>query len=238
MSGSNRVANHWEKERGFEKLGSTIRSAAYNLNVGALGLDVARLLALVADLLAGTGLLGAVAGQMARDTAVVALVAIHAVTGHVANATARVAGLLAEATTATVAGVEATAVGRALGAVASNVTDLAALVALSTRLAAGLAAAGGGAVAGDVVGLAAAVAGLGILGALGAVTAHVTLATAVVALGGTLVGAVAGLMGGLAASEAGASLVSEIHVKGWLGLNCCLGEVFWWRTLSETAAEK
>lgn len=80
------------------------------------------------------------------------------------------------------------------------------LVALSTGLAAGLAAttstAAGGAVAGDVAGLAAAVAGLGVLGALGAVTAwrlmsggcrdagggcgdaertHVALATAVVA---------------------------------------------------------
>lgn len=80
------------------------------------------------------------------------------------------------------------------------------LVALSTGLAAGLAAttstAAGGAVAGDVAGLAAAVASLGVLGALGAVTAwglmlggcrdagggcgdaertHVALATAVVA---------------------------------------------------------
>jgi hypothetical protein len=70
----------WAKEQGFEKQGSTIRSAANNLDVGALGLDVAGLLALVADLLAGAGLLGAVAGQMARDTAVVALVAVDAVT--------------------------------------------------------------------------------------------------------------------------------------------------------------
>jgi len=56
-------------------------------------------------------------------------------TGHVADATARVAGLLAEAaglaTTTTVAGVEATTTatigGAALGAVAGNVADLAAL---------------------------------------------------------------------------------------------------------------
>lgn len=86
------------------------------------------------------------------------------------------------------------------------------LVALSTGLAAGLAAttstAASGAVAGDVAGLAAAVAGLGVLGALGAVTAwglmsggcrdagggcgdaertHVALATAVVAEKNTLV---------------------------------------------------
>lgn len=41
---------------------------------------MAGLLALVADLLAGARLLGAVAGQMSGDTAVVALVAVDAVT--------------------------------------------------------------------------------------------------------------------------------------------------------------
>jgi len=40
---------------------------------------VAGLLALVADLLAASRLLGAVARQVAGDTAVVALVAVHAV---------------------------------------------------------------------------------------------------------------------------------------------------------------
>lgn len=57
------------------------RSASrHNLVVGALRLNVAGLLALVADLLATGRLLGALAGQMARDAAVVALVAIDAVT--------------------------------------------------------------------------------------------------------------------------------------------------------------
>ena len=37
------------------------------------------LLALIADLLAASGLLGALAGKMARDAAVVALVAVDAV---------------------------------------------------------------------------------------------------------------------------------------------------------------
>lgn len=40
---------------------------------------MARLLALVADLLAGAGLLGAVARQMSGDAAVIALVAVHAI---------------------------------------------------------------------------------------------------------------------------------------------------------------
>lgn len=48
--------------------------------VGALGLDVARLLALVADLLATSRLLGALAGEMAGNATVIALVAVDAVT--------------------------------------------------------------------------------------------------------------------------------------------------------------
>jgi hypothetical protein len=50
------------------------------LVVGALSLDVTRLLALVADLLATSGLLGAVAGVVARLATVVALHAIDALT--------------------------------------------------------------------------------------------------------------------------------------------------------------
>lgn len=50
------------------------------LSVGALGLDVTGLLALVADLLAATGVLRAVAGEVARLAAVVALGAVDAVT--------------------------------------------------------------------------------------------------------------------------------------------------------------
>ena len=112
---------------------------------------MARLLALVADLLAAGGLLGAVARQMAGDTAVVALVAVNAVacvrlvrcccvvnkngrelTRQVADAAARVAGLLVEAT-ATVAGVVAAAIARALGAAAGNVAELTALSLLEYR---------------------------------------------------------------------------------------------------------
>ena len=116
-----------------------------------------------------------------------------------ADATARVAGLLAAeaaAATATVALVEAAAIRTTLAAVAGNVADLAALVhhiskrtfvlrttkAYLVALSAGLAAAttaaattAGGAVTGDVAGLAAAVAGLGVLGALRAVTACCTV---------------------------------------------------------------
>lgn len=107
---------------------------------------------------------------------------------------------LAAAATATVALVEAAATAAAirttLAAVAGNVADLAALVhhiskrtfvlrttkAYLVALSAGLAAAttaaataAGGAVTGDVAGLAAAVAGLGVLGALRAVTACCTV---------------------------------------------------------------
>lgn len=54
--------------------------AAAHLGGGALGLDVARLLALVADLLAGGGALGAVAREVAVLAAVVALGAVDTVT--------------------------------------------------------------------------------------------------------------------------------------------------------------
>lgn len=170
--------------------------------VGALGLDVARLLALVADLLATSRLLGALAGEMAGNATVIALVAVDAVTGQMTHAAARVAGLLVEV--ATIAGVVATTIGvAALLAVAGNMADLAALVALSraatTTTLAWTLVTTGGAVARDMAGLAAAVAGLGVLGTLGAVTAHVALNATVIALGGTLVGAVAGLMSGLPA---------------------------------------
>lgn len=104
--------------------------------------------------------------RIARTRTVVALLTLGAVTGHVAETAARVAGLGAAA----VGGVATAAVvTTTLGAVAGNVADLTALVAL-------LAAAGSttvavatlGALARQVTGLAAAVAGalLGRLGAL------------------------------------------------------------------------
>lgn len=54
--------------------------ATAQLGGGALGLDVARLLTLVADLLAGRGALGAVTREVAVLAAVVALGTVDAVT--------------------------------------------------------------------------------------------------------------------------------------------------------------
>jgi hypothetical protein len=162
---------------------------------------VAGLLALVADALA-VGLSRAVARDVAdfaayittsqciykgekkreEERTVVALLSLCAVAGHVAVSAARVAGLLATAKatlSTTAAGVAA-----ALAAVTSNVSDLAALVAFLASAAAGreaaaalVAVACGGlsAVARDVAGLTAAVAGL-FLGGLRAFTADVSLA--------------------------------------------------------------
>jgi hypothetical protein len=56
--------------------------------VRALSLNVTTLLALVADLLASSGLLRTIAGIMARLATVVALHAVDALTRHVAVATA------------------------------------------------------------------------------------------------------------------------------------------------------
>jgi len=121
-------------------------------------------------------------------------------TRQMADTAAGVAGLLVETTTVAAgvaAAVAAAAIrGTALGAVAGNVADLTALeLTVSTgrldadcectylvALSAGLAAAAAGgltargrAVAGDMAGLAAAVAGLGVLRTLGAVTAYYTV---------------------------------------------------------------
>ena len=71
-----------------------IDSAQSTRLVGARALNVAGLLAAVADTLGG-GLLGAVTGQVTNLTAVVALLTLGAVAAHVAEATARVAGGLA-----------------------------------------------------------------------------------------------------------------------------------------------
>jgi len=134
------------------------------LVVGALGLDVTGLLALVADLLARRRTLGAVAREMARLSAVVAFAAVHTVawdnllargrclvyfffssgererrrTRHVADTAARVARLVlvaeAAATAAAVRVVAGAAAVRSLGAVARNVADLAALRSVSAEV--------------------------------------------------------------------------------------------------------
>jgi hypothetical protein len=186
---------------------------------------VSGLLALVADLLTTSGLLGAVTGVVARLATVVALHAVDTLARHVAETTARVAGLagtaLLETTTVVVT------VGR-LVAVTGNVADLTTLVALG-----GLAAtAAHGAVTGDVAGLAALVAGLVVLHGLSAVTAHVALATTVVALSRTLGGAVASLVSGGTARVASTTglllllLLEGIHFER---LRCCVKEFlrFW-----------
>lgn len=204
-----------------------LRNRVTILVAGALRLDVSRLLALVADLLTTSGLLGAVTRVVARLAAVVALHAVDTLARHVAETTARVAGLagttlLLETTTVVVT------VGR-LVAVAGNVADLTTLVALG-----GLAAtAAHGAVTGDVAGLAALVAGLVVLHGLSAVTAHVALAATVVALGRTLSGAVASLVSGRTARVASATglllllLLEGIHFVVRLG--CCVKKIlrFW-----------
>ena len=161
--------------------------------VGAGALDVAGLLAAVADTLRG-GLLGAVAGQVTDLTAVVALLTLGAVTAHVAKTTARVASGLASTTVAAAEAATATAVGAAtvgaatLGAVAGNVTLLSALVALLTASATAGSTTSLGALTADVAGTTAAVAGLLGLGR-SALATNVTLLAAVVAGWGTLGGA-------------------------------------------------
>jgi len=205
----------------YERLGPGASCHRKRLVVGALGLDVPGLLALVADLLSSRGALRAVAGEVARLATVVTLAAINAVARHMADAATRVARLVlvakatATAAATTTEGVVSRAAVGSLGAVARDVTDLTALVALGPGLAAAAAAAAGsaarlGTFARYMATLAASVARLGFLGALGAVTTHMALATTVVAFGLAAVGAVTSLVGRGSAGEAGSAL--EIHL--------------------------
>jgi hypothetical protein len=199
--------------------------------VGALSLDVTRLLALIASTLAA-GLGWAVSGEMANLATVVALLTLGAVTGHVAVTTAGVAGLSTLATTeSTSLSTAVTAVTTkatttlstvtSLGAVAGNVTDLGALVALlrstGRETATSSALSGGvGAVAGDVAWLTALVASL-VLGTLGAFTAHVAFSTTVVALGWASGWAITSLVRLIATVVAAAALglsTVGIHIDG------------------------
>jgi len=98
--------------------------------VGALGLDVTGLLALIASSLGGS-LGGAIAGEMSDFAAVVALLALGAVARHVSVTTARVASLsttsstVATSTTSISALVSAECtVSTGLWAVTSDVSDL------------------------------------------------------------------------------------------------------------------
>lgn len=190
------------------KIGYDVSSAVSTVEVNlvlvlwALSLDVSWLAALVAGAL-GRGLGWAVTGEVADLTAVVALLSVGAVAGHVSNTAARVAVLWASTVLLVAVGllsvVVETTLGTGLWAVAGNVSDLGALVALLVGLAEGAALWTGTllwgvlAVAGDVAWLAALVAGL-VLWSLWALTGHVSLTAAVVALGWSTGWAVAGLV--------------------------------------------
>jgi len=172
--------------------------------VGASGLDVAGLLALVADTVVAD-LSRAVAGKMTDLTAVVALLALGAVARHVAETAARVASLTAGSAVALALALVATLLLEAtllttLRAVAGNVADLATLVAFLTAAHTGTTTGSTtlGALARNVTGLTAAVARLLLL-RVGALAREMSLATAVVASGVALGGAVAGLVGNVAA---------------------------------------
>jgi len=180
------------------------------LVVGAGSLDVASLLALVADLLTTSRLLGAVTRVVTRLATVVALHAVNTLARHVAVAAARVAGLAG--TTETALGTAVATAEAALGAVAGDMAHLTALVALSRAATGATGGTAHGAVAGDVAGLAALVAGLVVLHGLRAVAGHVALVAAVVALGGTLGRAVTGLVARVAARVAGTTTGSRSRV--------------------------
>lgn len=192
---------------------------------------MAGLLALVANLLAASVLLGAIPAEVAVLATVVAFGAVGTIARHVAVATTAVALLLLAAiatTTALVVRLVATAAAAAVGAVtaglhavAGDVTDLSTLVALNLS-AAGRATSRStslGAVTRDVAGLVASVAGLRVLRTVRAVTAHVALISTVVALGWAPVWAVAGLMVSGTAGVACAS--AEIHFCRICVVLCC-----------------
>jgi len=166
------------------------------------------LLALIADAVL---LRRAVTAQVADLSAVVAFLPLGAVTGKMAVSTARVAGLSLTTTAA-----ESTAIGllsaeaglaTSLAAVAGNVANLSALVALGAGSAVrGVSALGRSLVAltGEMAGLAAPVAGL-LLGGRLALTAQVTVLSAVVADGVSALRALAGLVSRLATVVASTS---------------------------------
>lgn len=199
---------------------------AESLGAGALRLDVTRLLALVANLLAAARVLGAVTREMPSLATVVTFASVHTVPGHVADTAARIARLvLVEPTTA--AAVAARVISSAervatFGAITGNMADFAALVALGAGLTA-ITTAGSGsglrAITRDMAGLTTSIACFGIFRPFRAVTAHMSLTTTVVALGLATVRAIAGLMGVLAAREARTSLRVEVH--GLIGTQIC-----------------
>lgn len=197
------------------------------LSLGASGHHVTGLLALVADTVL---LAGALAGQVTDLSAVVALLTLGAVARQVSVTTARVTSLLTTSTEATLGLATAEAAGAAVsGALTGNVSDLSALVALGTsrRLvaaahagAAALHAAGLGAVTRKVTDLIAPVAGLLLL-RTSALTAHVSVLSAVVAHGSTTLGAFTSLVSSLAAVVTSATTGSSTTIRGRsVGIHC------------------
>ncbi|KAL4986675.1 hypothetical protein BDW68DRAFT_162834 [Aspergillus falconensis] len=170
---------------------NTDELSIYQLVVGARALDVAGLLALVANPLT-LGFRGTVARDVACLSAVVALLALGAVTGHVAETAAGVAGLLST----TIAASEATSIAATLRAVPGDVTNASTLVAFLAASGA-IVFTGLGTFARYVTNSTATVAGL-LFGGYSAFTADMSLSAAVVAGRGSLLGAVASLVCGLA----------------------------------------
>jgi len=154
---------------------------------------------------------------MSNLAAVVALLALGTVTRHVTVSTARVASLATLVTAAVVVVVRVTTiaslgVATSFRAVSSNVANLGALVAFlaGTRVVSATATSGTfdswvGAITGDVASLTAFVASL-VLRTLRALSAHVSLATAIVALGWATSRAVASLVRSIATVVATTSL--------------------------------
>jgi len=192
--------------------------------VGALGLNVTWLLALVASALARS-LGGAVTAQVTNLATVVALLALGTIPRHVAVTSAGVAGLSWTTTTTTEAATETSllatvsatgtaAISTSLGAVTSDVSDLGALVALLGSTATGREATATtssalngrvGAITGDVTWLTALVACL-VLRTLWAFTAHVSFTTTVIALSRASGWAIASLVRSIATVVATAGL--------------------------------
>jgi len=175
--------------------------------LGAHSHDMTGLLALVANTIL---LRGAVTAQVTDLTTVVALLALGAVTRHVSVTTTGVAGLSAtalssvrrSATVAALAAIGSTATTTTtVGAVAGNVSDLTAFVALSSGRGAaeGATLLGIGIVtlAGQVTNFTALIARL-LLRSLLAFAAQMAILTAVVANGVAALGALASLMTALA----------------------------------------
>jgi len=193
--------------------------------VRAGSLDVATLLALIADALSRRLL--AVTAQVANLAAVIALLSLSAVTRHVAVAAARVAGLRTATTTvAAAAATVATLVSAIAGwttfrAVAGNVANLATLVALLATWTAKASAAASAkvgwstlrAVARNVSILSAAVARLFLL-RFRAFSADVTFSAAVVAGWRAAFWTVTGLVGMVSAVEASSTAWSWLVVHG------------------------